>query len=577
MTRFIAMAVLAALLVSCAGRPADHSALQAKVQNSGITAPADMPAIPLPTGKVSSEIFGNWDVVDYSAVDFSTGDLVLEPLPGEWAWAIIDLGPQHPSMNIESLYFRTAPDWSGSQPAYAYIGLSDYTRGTWTWRYRDATGDPVVFSDAPEGTEFFQPAAPHHTYMVLISDHNPTNFGALCAVQAQPEIHLYQPPIGIEAGQFNRFMFNPTNGIGDIVTYCPGAGEAGGAVIRCDIQPDYTVNFQLLRLYESSKCLEDGIRFDMDYTSDGKLALLSARPMPTPVLRYTTESDTPGVFEVADTVVDAADLPDPFNDPHIAMDLDNNDNAHIVFADETETMRYVFRIAGSWALTPGGHAAASQYLDIIVRNADIVACFRDATSSQSALAISSHPISAPSDPWDPKYTLYFEPPKNGGYHNSMVLGPGNRLMIAQYIKAGMVSTGGIPPGLGICYNESGVLASAWTNESADAGADPLTGDKYTAGPYCSLALLRDGTPVAAFMDESNNYLRMAIGSEVNGGATWYRFPVDTDPDPSFNGRHTSIAVKHGTGAEPDVIGVAYESAKGGESTLRFAVVLWYPE
>jgi hypothetical protein len=577
MIRLITMALLAVLLAGCAGRPADHSALQARPQGPNVDSIANFPDIPLPTGKVASATFGMWEVVDYSGVDFSTNRLILTPLPGEYSWAIIDLGVQQPSMNIEKLYFRTAADWNGAQPAYAWVGLSDYTRGTWTWRYRDATGDPVDFSDAPAGTEFFQTAAPHHAYMAVISDHNPTDFGSMVATLALPEIHLYQPEIGIEAGLYNKFMFNPVLGGGDIVTYCPGTSESGGAVVRLDLGTDYTLNTQLFRLYQSTKCLESGIRFDMAYTNAGKLALLSARTEPVSVLRYTTESSTPGIFDIADTAVDSDFLPDPYSEPFIAMDLDNSDNPHIVFVDNNSTMRYVFRSAGAWVLTGGGYSIATRYLDIAARNADIIACYRDTTASQSALGISSHPISSTSNPWDPKYTLYYEPPKNGGNFNSMVLGPGNRIMIAQYISKNGVSTGGIPPGLGISYSASGVLGSSWTNMSADGGNDPISGEKYIAGPYCSLALLRDGTPVVAYMDETNNFLRMAIGMDVNGDAGFYHFPVDTDTEPVFLGRHTSISVQPGTGSEPDLIGVAYESYKGGKSTLRFALVVWHPE
>jgi hypothetical protein len=214
-------------------------------------------------------------------------------------------------------------------------------------------------------------------------------------------------------------------------------------------------------------------------------------------------------------------------------------------------------------------------LDLAVRNTDIISCFRNSENAgATALGISSHPVSSVANPWDPKYVVYNEPPKNGGNYNSMRIGPANRVYIAQYVADAPFSSGGIPPGLVVSYNNSGVISSAWTNASADDGKDLETGDTYVAGPYCSLGLLRDGTPVIAYQDQTNKYLRMAIGSTVDGGPGWYKFIVDSDGVPDNLGRYTAIDVIHGTGSEPDLIGVAYESLLAAHSSLRFALIVW---
>lgn len=581
MTRLWAMIMVLVFVAGCAGKSAEHSALGPLPGTAPVAVPEGFPHLPLPSAKAVSTTYGSWEVVDSFNADFTSNMLVLKPVtsdPWPYAWAIIDLGPQSPALHIESLFFTTQADWSAlNPPAYAWVGLSDYSQGTWMWRKRDSTfttSMPTFFGDAPAGTQFFQSAAPHHTYMALVSDYNPVDFGESVGVRSTPEIHLSQPPLSVDAGQYNKFMFNSTNGTADIVTFCPGDTENGGAVARLHIQPDYTISWDIFRLYETGKALEGCFRYDMDYTNAGKLALVAARQTPASLIRYITESSPAGTFNAPDTAVDSSELPTPYSDPQLALSLDSGDNAHIVFADNSDALRYVFQIAGSWGATGGGYAKCTHDLDIAVRSTDIIACFRNTEAALSTLGIGSHPVSSVADPWDPKYTISSSTSNNCGNYNSMRIGPANRIYIAQYIeKPSGPGMGGLS-GLVACYNTSGVIASAWTTESVDGGKDLASGEKYVAGPYCSLAFLRDGTPVIAYLDQDHQYLRMAIGSTVNGGPDWYRFIVDSDPAPTSLGQYTAVDVKPGTGGTPDLIGVAYQSTTATHSTLRFALIVW---
>jgi hypothetical protein len=569
------------LLAGCVGETGVQSASRGKLALPGTPSLHGLPDLPLPAGKQTAETHGQWEVLDYHAVDFTDDGLILTPLPGELAWAIVDLGSLHPAMNVEGVTFRTAPDWGlQNPPAYAWVGLSNYTRGVWMWRYRDSTAQPqdkVDFSDAPAGTQFTKPDDPKHVYMALVSDHFHVDFGQLRALAARPEIYLSDPPVAVEAGQFNRFMFNPaSSGMGDIITYCPGTSEDGGALVRYTHNPDHSASWFVVPLYGTNQPLQHGIRYDMDYLADGRLALLAARDDPSSVIRFVTETSTAGTFNLPDTAVESDFLPTPYIFPYIAMDLDSNGNPHIVFEDKDGVLQYVFRIAGSFAVTSGGYAECGQYCDIAVRNTDIVASFRDTTPSESALSVGSHPISDPGQAWDAKQTVFHEAPKNAGSYTSLQLGPGTRVAIAQYIEAGMINPGGLPPGLAFAYNDSGVISAPWSNVSVDAGQDAATGDKYVAGPHCSLGLLRDGTPVIAYQDQNNHYVRMAVGATVSGStsADWYKFIVDTGGAGENVGRYISLDVLPGGGGAPDLIGVAYEVQKAGASSLRFALVVW---
>jgi hypothetical protein len=584
MSRCLAFIIVMAFIAGCANNSANYSTPNTHPEVVGVTGLGGFPQIPLPAAKAASTAYGNWEIVDSYNADFTGSMLVLKPVasdPWPYAWAIVDLGPQNPALQIQSLFFTTQADWGAlTPPAYAWVGLSDYTRGTWMWRKRDSTFTntmPTDFSDAPAGTQFFQNTDPPHAYMALVSNYNPVDFGEKVGVRLAPEIHLYQPAIGVAAGQNNKFMFNSANGTGDIITFCPGATENGGAVARLTIQPNYTINWEFFKLYETGKALEACFRYDMDYTSTGKLALLAARQTPSSLIRYITETDTAGTFNLPETVVDASDLlPATYTDPQFAMELDATNNPHIVFADNNDKLRYVFKISGAWGVTGGGYTKCTRDLDIAVHDTDIIACFCNTEASTSALGISSHPASSVADPWDAKYNVLFEPPNMDGKYNSMRIGPGNRVYIAQCILKNGTSPGGITPGLAVSYNNSGVLASAWTNASVDPGRDLASGEKYVCGAYCSLGFLGDGTPVIAYWDQDDQYLRMAIGSTVDGGPDWYRFIVDSDPVPSSLGRYTAVDVKPGTGSQPDLIGVAYEATTGANSSLRFAVIVWPP-
>jgi len=582
MTRMMVLILIAVFLAGCTGGAGNHSSLSTKPETALAAAPGGFPPIPLPTAKAVSTTYGKWEVVDSYNADFSGSMLVLKPVATDawpYAWAIIDLGPQSTKLHIESLFFTTQADWSlPNPPAYAWVGLSDYTHGKWLWRKRDATltqNMPTDFSDAPAGTQFFQDADPHHAYMAVVSDFNPVDFGESVGARAVPEIHLYQPDLGVDAGQNNKFMFNSVNGTGDIVTFCPGTAENGGAVARLDIQPDYTINWDVFPLYETGKPLAGCFRYDTDYTSTGKLAILAGGQAPASIIRYVTESTPAGTFNMPDTVADASDfLPTPYTDPQLALALDSSDNAHIVFADNTDTLRYVFKIVSAWFTSGPGYAKCNHDLDVAVNSNDMIVCFRNNEASLSALGIGSYPASNASDPWDPKYPVHFDGSNNAGNYNSMRIGPANRIYIAQYIaKPAGPGMGGLT-GLAVSYNVSGVLASTWTTDSVDPGRDLASGVKYVAGPYCSLAFLRDGTPVIAYQDQDNQFLRMAIGSTVNGGPDWYRFIVDSDPAPNTLGLYTAVDVKPGTGSDPDLIGVAYGSTTGTHSNLRYALIVW---
>ena len=586
MARNLAFLLTALFLAGCAGSASNHSSLSTRpAPIVGATA-SGFPHISLPTAKAVSTTYGKWEVVDSYNADFTGDMLVLKPVASDawpFAWAIIDLGPQNPKLHIESLFFTTQADWSApNPPAYAWIGLSDYTHGKWMWRKRDAsftTTTPTFFGDAPAGTKFFQSADPHHAYMAVVSDYNPVDFGESVGVRAVPEIHRYQPDLGYSAGQDNKFLFNSTNGTGDIVTFCPDPAQNGGVVARLDIQPDYSINWDFIPLFESGKPLAGCFRYDIDHTSTGKLAILAAGQSPASIIRYITESTPAGTFNLPETVADASDfLPPTYDDPQLALALDSSDNAHIVYADNSNSLRYVFKIVTAWFTSGPGYTQCTHDLDIAVNNSDMIVCFRNNETTQTALGIGSYPASNASDPWDPKYQVYFDPSKNSGNFNSMRIGPGNRVYIAQYVaKPSGPGSGGLS-GLVANYNESGVLASAWTSESVDPGKDVASGDKYVAGPHCSLGLLRDGTPVIAYQCQdsitSKYSLHMAVGSTVNGGPGWYEFIVDDDPAPNTLGVNTAVDVKPGTGSNPDLIGVAYGSTTGAQSKLRFAVIVW---
>jgi len=570
--RTLALLTLTALAAGCglrlspAGSPADHQ--------DGQFPRTPTPALSVPSGEhQASATYGSWEIVDSANADFTDDKLTLSPPPGGWAWAIADLGEYPASYLIAYVEFPTAPSWSGPPSVHAWVGLANYTRGTWEFSYIDGTAGPAGFPNLDEMTDVTAPGN-SHAYIAVITDVQ----AAFGTIPVAPIVRVFAPGLTVESGQYNRLQFSPS-GVADIITYCPGATESGGAIVRGAISGS-TIGWTIYPLYESGKALQNCSRFDVAHFPDNRLAAVAASSAPTRLIRYVTEdavgAGTPSATFSWETAVDSDYLPEPFVDPQIAFTLSGTAPdiyPQVVYLGPGSTLTYSFSVGFAWVHEAGGYGQAGGYCDVIARTGgDLVVSFLDMLPSSTALSVGSYsPVGAPGGAWGPSYQVCLVPPQDAGYYTSIAEGLSGRLHVAHCLKAAT----GISHSLAYARtDDGGVLGAAWTTQVVDQG-----GPERDVGEYASLGVLSNGHPVIAYYDAANMQLWLAIGTSVDGGVNggepgegWIRFAVDTGTGTEGVGRYASLDVLHGTPPGSDTIGIAYEAVVSGASTLRLALV-----
>jgi hypothetical protein len=540
-----------------------------------VTVPSAAPGLaalpPLPR-QTSAETHGNWEIHSYKDAVFTDNHLILSPAaPGEYAWAIVDLGAYDPGEDINTIYFPSDQWWTAMPPMYAWIGLADYTRNHWAFQYINDTPGPVDFSALPANTSFSSPGG--HAYIVVVSD----TYLDLGLMVLSPVVTIYKPPVSVESGQHNVFKFS-SEGVGDIVTYCPGASEQGGAVVRGVENVSGAIDWTVYPLYGMAQPLQNCSKYALDHFADGRLAAMAARPLPAPVIRYVTEDNnanagTPDATFSQDSAVTTEFLPSPFNDPQFDFKMLGaapDEYPHVVFINQEGKFQYTFKVSLAWVLSDATLSGAGYYCDMFVTaGGDIVTLFQNHNPTPYSLALASYPSGEMSGSWSPITQAYSSPPSGAaGYHASLAYDLANtRWCGAQAIldpSENFYSLGYVE-----CIGDW--ASGTWNSKIVDPG-----GMSHNVGQYCSMAVLESGIPVIAYYDASAKKLMaaMAQSSDTTGGAAgegWSRIVVDAGVGTDGVGNYCSLDAIHDNEGF-DIVGIAYEAVVDGKSELRFAVI-----
>jgi len=521
----------------------------------------------------SSETHGRWVVNKYYGVNFAGDSLMLSPpAPGEWAWAIVDLGERLPGYKPSTIYFPAASGWTMIPPMYAWVGVSDYAAGKWVFSYVEGSPGPVDLSSLPATADLVSPAT-SHAYMVLISD-TAVDFGQ--SVLA-PTVTVVEPELGIAVGMNNSLRFG-SGGLGDILTYCPGPAEAGGALARAILQGDGSVDWIFYPLYEVTRPLLGCIRFSTAHFADGRLAAAAARSDPSALVRFVEEASlgagTPTASFSQQIAVGASHLPSNFDDPQFSLamaGLAPDEQPHLAFIDKNGELQYAFRSAGSWTVTDGGPADAGGYPSAAASPLGmLVVAFRDNSSTPSSLGVCGHPLSDDVGAWTNVRQAFLNPGLGaGGLYSSLYYdSAGSRWNAAHCIEA----LGSGIHSLGYAVDSGDWLGGLWKNQVVDEGSAGRD-----VGLYASVGTLSDGAPAVAYYDSTARQLWLAISGVAAGdvgtapGEGWLRLLIDDGAGTDGAGRFCSLDVFHTPGGG-DVIGIAYEALPGGSSVLRLALV-----
>ncbi len=494
-------------------------------------------------------------------------ELILDGTPTAYAWAIFDLGVQPADFTIGTVNFPNAPDWSSILPLpNVFVGLSIYSQNRWVFQSRPNNGGAADFSSLPPASTFL--SASNHSYLAILSDSTTLSFGdqLLLTGSAGPGGELPAkytvdfPGLSAKTGQNNQLLVKSDNSGGDILTYC--ATDNGGARVAFAYNPGTdTIAPTVNTFFGAGEALQGCFQYRMDYYSDGRLGIGAARNGPNSIRNDRELSAGSNTWDIS-TAVDNTVLPATFTDPQFDFKLNSTDNPQVLFKSDTGKLGYAYYVAGSWGIDTGGPDILGGVALRLSGTDAIVAYQSDAGGGDKKVVVSKMQQRPAGLNFGSAVDVFTAAGKTCGDGISLALGMGSSVQVAQF----MGDAGGNDQ-LGFAYNKDGLFPGTWTPTTIDDG-----GTTADVGQYPSLGVLRDGTPVVAYYDATNQSLRFAISTVPDGGnvtgTTWVTKRIDTSRFGNQVGLWPALGVIHRTGTDPDKVIVAYGVADGTANVLR---------